>query len=155
MQCPIVRSQANPGDAHSQGICHTTHLLKPLDLHVISIHSGSSLGVEHGTSLTDGHGLVVLHSKHVVEVWNWGQVTAGPAVVANDLLCELAVLWQGVGSPGVCLQEGHEPQVSINALSQLDDGLACPCRAYAAAAAAAAAAAKSSAQAGSADLVII
>jgi len=82
-----------------------SHLLKPLDLHVVGIYSGVSLGVEHSTSFTDGHGLVVLHSKHVVEIWHGGQVTPGPAVVATDLLCELAVLRQCIGSPRVCLHE--------------------------------------------------
>ena len=135
MQCPTVHSQASPENAHSQGICRTTHLLKPLDLHVISIHSGSSLGVEHGTSLTDGHGLVVLHSKHVVEVWNWGQVTAGAAVVANDLLCELAVLWQGVGPPGVCLHEAMMPRSALMHCHSLMQGWPASCSAYADAAA--------------------
>jgi len=82
-----------------------SHLLKPLDLHVVGIYSGVSLSVEHSTSFTDGHGLVVLHSKHVVEIWHGGQVTAGPTVVAYELLCELAVLWQCIGSPRVCLHE--------------------------------------------------
>jgi len=82
-----------------------SHLLKPLDLHVVGIYSGVSLSVEHSTSFTDGHGLVVLHSKHVVEIWHGGQITPRTAVVANDLLCQLAVLRQRIGSPRICLHE--------------------------------------------------
>ncbi len=82
-----------------------SHLLKPLDLHVVGIYSGVSLGVEHSTSFTDGHGLVVLHSKHVVEIWHGGQVTPRPTVIANDLLRQLAVLRQRIGSPRICLHQ--------------------------------------------------
>ena len=80
------------------------YLFQPFCLHVVSIHSSGGLGVEHGSSLSDSHGLVVVHSKHLVEVRHRGLVTARPAVVASYLLGKLAVLWQFIGPPWVRLR---------------------------------------------------
>ena len=80
------------------------YLFQPLDLHVVSIHSCGSLGVEHGSSLSNGHWLVVVDSKHMVEIWHGCQIAAWPAVVASDLLRKLAILGQCVSPPWVGLQ---------------------------------------------------
>lgn len=87
------------------------HLLQPFDLHLVGRHpTSSSLGVEQGSSLYNGHRLVVTHSKHLVEVRHGGQVAPGTAVVARDLLSQLAVLWQRVGTPGIrLLQKTQTP----------------------------------------------
>lgn len=79
---------------HNTAGCLTivSHLLHPFDLHVVSIHNGRGVHVKHGTSLSNGHGLIVLDSKHMVEVRDWGQVTGRPAVVTGDALCQLTVL---------------------------------------------------------------
>lgn len=85
--------------------CHELwYLLQPLDLHVVSVHHRLSVGVEQGSGLNNGHGLVVVHSKHVVEVRHGRQVTGRPVVGASDSLSQLAVLWQGIRSPRVLLQ---------------------------------------------------
>ena len=82
-----------------------SYLLQPLDLHGVCVYHRFGLSVEQSSGLSNGHWLVVAHSKHVVEVRHWRQVAVGTAVVAGDLLSQLAVLWQCIGAPWVCLQQ--------------------------------------------------
>ena len=84
---------------------NVSYLLQPLDLHGVGIYNSIGLSVEQGSGLSNGHWLVVAHSKHLVEVRHWRQVTVGTAVIAGDLLSQLTVFWQCIATPWVCLQQ--------------------------------------------------